>query len=68
MNWKPIELKSKEGLALLNGTQFMNAYGLWSAFKSYKFLYFRSSGAMSLEGFDGRIEPFDRFSTSVATS
>ena len=26
--WKPIELKSKEGLALINGTQFMSAYGL----------------------------------------
>ena len=26
MNWESIQLKSKEGLALLNGTQFM---GLW---------------------------------------
>ena len=29
-DWKPIELKSKEGLALINGTQFMTAYGLHS--------------------------------------
>ena len=29
-NWQPIELKSKEGLALINGTQFMSAYGLHS--------------------------------------
>jgi histidine ammonia-lyase len=27
-NWKPIVLQSKEGLALLNGTQFMSAYGV----------------------------------------
>ena len=30
---KPVSLKSKEGLALLNGTQFMNAYGVWSVRK-----------------------------------
>ena len=30
LNWKPIELKSKEGLALINGTQFMSAYGLYN--------------------------------------
>ena len=60
MNWKPIELKSKEGLALLNGTQFMNAYGLWSVFKAYKLSYLSDViGCISLEGFDGRIDPFD---------
>jgi histidine ammonia-lyase len=26
-NWQPIVLQSQEGLALLNGTQFMSAYG-----------------------------------------
>lgn len=60
MGWKPIELKSKEGLALLNGTQFMNSYGLWSIFKAYKLSYLSDAiGSISLEGFDGRIEPFD---------
>ena len=60
MGWEPITLKSKEGLALLNGTQFMNAYGLWSVFKGYKLSYLADLiGAISLEGFDGRIEPFD---------
>ncbi len=60
MSWEAIELKSKEGLALLNGTQFMNAYGVWSVFKSYKLSYLADAiGSMSLEGFDGRIEPFD---------
>ena len=28
-NWEPLVLKSKEGLALLNGTQFMSAYGVY---------------------------------------
>ena len=30
LGWKPRELQSKEGLALLNGTQFMAAYGVWA--------------------------------------
>lgn len=29
LNWKPVALQSKEGLALINGTQFMSAYGLY---------------------------------------
>ena len=59
-NWEPIVLKSKEGLALLNGTQFMSAYGAHILMKANKFSYLADLiGAMSLEGFDGRIEPFD---------
>ena len=57
--WKPIKLKSKEGLALLNGTQFMSANGIkalidgWHMVKCFDLI-----GAISLEAFDGRIEPF----------
>ncbi|MES2543653.1 MAG: histidine ammonia-lyase [Bacteroidota bacterium] len=59
-NWKPIVLQSKEGLALLNGTQFMSAYGAYILIKSCKYLYLADLiGAISLEGFDGRIEPFN---------
>lgn len=29
LNWSPIQLQSKEGLALINGTQFMSAYGIF---------------------------------------
>lgn len=59
-NWKPIELQSKEGLALLNGTQFMSAYGTYILLESYKYSYFADLVAtISLEGFDGRKEPFD---------
>jgi len=59
MGWNPIVLKSKEGLALLNGTQFMSAYGAYVLLKSVKLSYLADViGAISLEGFDGRIEPF----------
>lgn len=58
--WQPIVLQSKEGLALLNGTQFMSAYGSYILIKACKFSYLADLiGAISLEGFDGRIEPFD---------
>ncbi|MCB0481627.1 MAG: histidine ammonia-lyase [Flavobacteriales bacterium] len=58
--WQPIELQSKEGLALLNGTQFMGAYAVWSFLKAKKL----SDNAdliasMSLDAYDGRLEPFD---------
>ncbi|MTG97812.1 MULTISPECIES: histidine ammonia-lyase [Myroides] len=58
--WEPIVLKSKEGLALLNGTQFMSAYGCYALLKSKKLSYLADLiGAVSLEAFDGRIEPFN---------
>ncbi len=56
---KPLKLRSKEGLALLNGTQFMSAYGVWSLLKAEKLsMAANFIGAVSLEAFDGRIEPF----------
>ncbi len=59
MGWKPLQLKSKEGLALLNGTQFMLAHGLWSLYRSHNLnIAARYIAAMSLDAFDGRIEPF----------
>lgn len=59
-DWKPIELKSKEGLALLNGTQFMSAYGVYTLLKSHKLSYLADViGAISLDAYDGRIEPFN---------
>lgn len=54
-----ITLKSKEGLALLNGTQFMSAYGVWCLLKSFRLNTLADLvGAVSLDAFDGRIEPF----------
>lgn len=59
-NWKPIKLKSKEGLALLNGTQFMSAYGCYTLLKSKELLTsIEGIAALSIEAFDGRIEPFN---------
>ena len=59
-NWQPIVLQSKEGLALLNGTQFMSAYGCYILLKAKKYSYLSDLiAAISLEGFDGKIEPFD---------
>lgn len=59
-NWKPIVLQSKEGLALLNGTQFMSSYGCYVLLKAMKNSYLADViAAISLEGFDGRIEPFN---------
>ena len=57
--WEPITLKSKEGLALLNGTQFMAAHAVWSLIKAEQLSRAADViGSVSLEAFDGRIEPF----------
>ncbi len=57
--WEPIRLQSKEGLALLNGTQFMSAHAIWSILKSMRLSRWADIiGAMSLDAYDGRIEPF----------
>lgn len=59
-NWKPITLQAKEGLALLNGTQFMSAYGLHLVIKSTKLSYFADLiGTLSLEAYDGLKSPFN---------
>lgn len=57
--WEPLSLQSKEGLALLNGTQFMSAYGVYSLLKIFRLSELADIiGAISLDAFDGRIEPF----------
>ncbi len=56
---KPIKLKSKEGLALLNGTQFMGAYGIYCIIQSQHLNNTADAlAALSLDAFDGRIDPF----------
>lgn len=60
MGWEPITLKSKEGLALLNGTQFMSAYAAYSAIVGRRLSRAADTiAAISLDAFDGRIEPFN---------
>ncbi len=57
--WETVKLQSKEGLALLNGTQFMSAYGVHSLLKLFRLSELADIiGAVSLDAFDGRIEPF----------
>ncbi|MEN9370806.1 MAG: hypothetical protein RI952_1671, partial [Bacteroidota bacterium] len=57
---QPVKLKSKEGLALLNGTQFMSSYGVYCLHKAYQLERIADVVAsISLEAFDGRIEPFN---------
>ncbi len=59
LNTQPVQLKSKEGLALLNGTQFMSAYGVWCILQSKKLSDNADSiSTISLEAFDCRIDPF----------
>ena len=56
---KPIQLKSKEGLALINGTQFSTAYGVYSLKKIHDL--FRLSdliSAMTIEALKGSKKPF----------
>ncbi|MCX6322038.1 MAG: histidine ammonia-lyase [Bacteroidia bacterium] len=57
--WSPVELKSKEGLALLNGTQFMSAYGVYIIAMAERLSAFADiTSAISLEAYDGRLDPF----------
>lgn len=66
LKWKPITLKSKEGLALLNGTQFMAAFGVACAINAEKLWNWANIiGALSLDAFDGRLEPFDKLAQDI---
>lgn len=57
--WRPIRLMSKEGLALLNGTQFMSAHGVHILLKAFKLSKLTDIvAAVSLEAFDGRLDAF----------
>lgn len=56
----PLKLQSKEGLALINGTQFMLAYAVWCLLKSkHLSLWTDRIAAISFDAFDCRPEPFD---------
>jgi histidine ammonia-lyase len=58
--WEAISLKSKEGLALLNGTQFMSAYGVHNLLRAKKLSTLTDIiTAVSIDAYDGRISPFN---------
>lgn len=59
-DWQPIVLDSKEGLALLNGTQFCQAYGVWCLLEAKRLFNLANlTAAVSLDGFDCRLSPFN---------
>ena len=60
MGWEPVKLGSKEGLALLNGTQNMSSFAVWSLIHAKRLANQADViAAMSLEAYDGRQEPFN---------
>ena len=57
--WKPIHLASKEGLALLNGTQNMSSFAVWGLLQAMKLSDWADKIAvMTLDAYEGRPEPF----------
>jgi histidine ammonia-lyase len=59
LDWKALTLQSKEGLALINGTQFMSAYGVHCLSKSrYLMDWADAIAATAIDAFDCRIDPF----------
>ncbi len=59
-DWEPIKMQSKEGLALLNGTQFMSAHGVYALIESYRLCYLADMiGAISVDAFNCNMSPYD---------
>jgi histidine ammonia-lyase len=57
---QPIELQAKDGLAFINGTQMMAAYGAYVLEKSLNLVKVADVlAAMSLEALQGSVTPFD---------
>ncbi|MDG1328085.1 MAG: histidine ammonia-lyase [Flavobacteriaceae bacterium] len=60
LNISPIKLQAKEGLALLNGTQFMSAYGIYTLIKSHKLSYLSDLiSCISIDAFNCNMSPYD---------
>ncbi len=59
LGWQSLTLQSKEGLALINGTQFMSAYGVHCLLQSQHLLVWADAiAATAIDAFDCRIDPF----------
>lgn len=66
LGWEPLSLAPKEGLALINGTQFMSAYGVYILIKTQKLSNWADTiAAISIDAFDCRIDPFDELSHQI---
>jgi histidine ammonia-lyase len=58
--FEPLQLKSKEGLALINGTQFMTGYGMWCLAKAERLLKFADLiAAVSFDAFNCCLSPLN---------
>ncbi len=59
LNWPNINLQSKEGLALINGTQFMTGYGMWCLKKAEHLIKLADLiASLSIDAFECCIKPF----------
>lgn len=59
LGWQPLTLQSKEGLALINGTQFMSAYGVNCLLQAKRLLAWADAvAAIAIDAFNCRIDPF----------
>jgi histidine ammonia-lyase len=59
LQWHPITLQSKEGLALLNGTQFMAAYACYVCLQAERLMQWcQHISAISIDAFDATLQPF----------
>ena len=60
LGWEPIQLQSKEGLALINGTQFMSAYGLHNLMQAERLTTWANIiAAISFDAFDCVADPLN---------
>lgn len=60
LDWEPISLQSKEGLALINGTQFMSAYGLHNLVQAERLIDWANKiAAISFDAFDCVADPLN---------
>lgn len=61
LGWEPIKLQSKEGLALINGTQFMSAYGLYILIQAERLMQWANTiAAISFDAFDCCMDPLNK--------
>jgi histidine ammonia-lyase len=60
LDWQPIKLQSKEGIALINGTQFMSAYGLHNLVRAERLMQWANIiSAISFDAFNCSEEPLN---------
>ena len=58
LDWQAITLQSKEGIALINGTQFMSAYGLHNLVQAERLMQWANIiAAISYDAFNCTTEP-----------